>query len=127
MATINPAMAHKPCNREYELYPALLVNSFMVLLWMMIGYAVAISVYVQNKFKPFQALGLEERRYEMQGIPVDHKLVSSVIMIILCSGFGFSSFIAGIMIPHPVPFILGALLIVGFFYEVYKLWVMYKS
>ncbi|MEK7117197.1 MAG: hypothetical protein AAB861_00285 [Patescibacteria group bacterium] len=63
----------------------------------------------------------------MKGIPVDNELVSSVIMIILCGGFGFSSFIAGIMIPHPVPFILGTILIVGFFYEIYKLYVMYKS
>ena len=61
MAMINSALAHKPCDRECELYPALLVNSFMVLMWIMIGYAVAISVCVRNKLKPFQAQCLEER------------------------------------------------------------------
>ena len=56
-----PNPVFKPCDKERELYPALLVNSFMVLLWMMIGYAVAISVCARNKLKPFQAQGLEER------------------------------------------------------------------
>ena len=52
MATINPAMAHKPCDNGYELYLPILVNLLSLLWWMTIAYSVAFAVLVRNKFKP---------------------------------------------------------------------------
>ena len=51
----------KPADSELELLPRISLNLIFIMLWMMIGYAVAFAVFVQNKLKPIQAQGLEER------------------------------------------------------------------
>ena len=61
MATINPSLAYKPCDRECELYPALFLNFLILSWWMAIAYSVAFAISMQNKLKPVQDQVLKER------------------------------------------------------------------
>lgn len=44
MATINQAMAHKPCDNEYELYWPLFLNFLALLWWMAIANIATFAV-----------------------------------------------------------------------------------